>query len=68
MLAIEGMTCQSCSAHVRMALAKVPGVAEARVAFAKAEAVVCAKAGTVVNTTTLIAAVKKAGYKATLKK
>jgi len=67
-LAIEGMTCESCSAHVRTALAKVPGVAEARVDFAKAEAVVCAKPGAVVNAASLIAAVKKAGYKATLKK
>ena len=67
-LAIEGMTCESCSAHVRTALAKLPGVAEARVDFAKAEAVVCAKPGAVVNAATLIAVVKKAGYKAALKK
>ncbi|MBI2481118.1 MAG: heavy-metal-associated domain-containing protein [Planctomycetia bacterium] len=67
-LRIQGMTCETCAAHVRTMLVKVPGVAEAHVNFPKAEATVCSKAGTEVPIATLIDAVKRAGYKATLKR
>ncbi len=67
-LRIQGMTCETCAAHVRTMLAKVPGVAEAHVNYPKAEATECAKAGADVPDVALIDAVKKAGYKATVKR
>lgn len=67
-LSIQGMTCETCAAHVQTALAKVPGVAEARVSYKKSEAMVCTKAGADVPVATLIKVVEKAGYKATLKR
>lgn len=68
MLNIQGMTCDKCAAHVQAMLAKVPGVAEARVSYPKAEAMVCSKAGADVPVAELIDAVKRAGYKATFKR
>lgn len=67
-LDIQGMTCDQCAVHVQKTLAKVSGVAEAHVNFPKHEAVVCTKSSGDVHVDSLIAAVKKAGYKATLKK
>lgn len=66
--AIQGMTCDECTVHVQKALAKVPGVAEARVIFIKREAVVCTKSGANTQVAWLLEAVEKAGYKATLKR
>ena len=68
LLAIEGMTCQECATHVQKALANVPGVAEAKVNYAKAEASVCAKQGVNVASETLVKVVEKAGYKAKVKR
>jgi Cu+-exporting ATPase len=67
LLGIEGMTCENCAAHVQKALAHVPGVAEAKVTYAKGEASVCIRKGTAVTGETLVKAVEKAGYKATVK-
>lgn len=68
LLAIEGMTCQECATHVQKALANVPGVAEAKVNYAKAEASVCAKPGANFAAETLVKVVEKAGYKAKVKR
>lgn len=67
-LAIEGMTCKDCARHVQQALAMVPGVAEAHVNFAKAEAAVCSRRGSDVKAQALFDAVRKAGYRAKLKR
>jgi Cu+-exporting ATPase len=67
LLGIEGMTCENCAAHVQKALTQVPGVAEAKVTYAKGEASVCIKKGTAVTDETLVKAVEKAGYKAKVK-
>lgn len=67
-LSIQGMTCETCATHAQKELAKVPGVAEARVSYQKGEATVCTKAGADVSVATLIKVVEKAGYKATLKR
>lgn len=64
-LAIEGMHCSSCAVVIQKRLNKVEGVREASVNYANEKAVVThdhEKA----NTDTLIAAVKKAGYSASV--
>jgi copper-(or silver)-translocating P-type ATPase len=58
-LAIEGMTCASCSGRVERALRKLPGVDEASVNLASETARVT---GHGVSRDVLIAAVEKAGY------
>ena len=63
-LAIEGMTCASCVARVEKALLKVEGVSEAQVNLATETAWVKALHSQI---PALIAAVEKAGYKATVK-
>ncbi|WP_144138799.1 heavy metal translocating P-type ATPase [Paraburkholderia sp. BCC1884] len=65
-LAIGGMTCAACAMRVEKALAKVPGVAGAAVNLATETASVKLTGETVVTADTLVAAVKKAGYDATL--
>ncbi|OLL27966.1 copper-transporting ATPase [Burkholderia sp. SRS-W-2-2016] len=78
-LQIGGMTCASCAMRVEKALAKVPGVARASVNLATETATVYAEhaaagnaaaananADVDVDVDALIAAVKKAGYEATL--
>jgi Cu+-exporting ATPase len=64
-LAIGGMTCASCAMRVEKALAKVPGVASASVNLATETATVTLSEATS-DAAALIAAVKKAGYEATL--
>ncbi|WP_168791866.1 heavy metal translocating P-type ATPase [Paraburkholderia aromaticivorans] len=64
-LAIGGMTCASCATRVEKALAKVPGVVGASVNLATETATVNLD-GTAAAPDALIAAVKKAGYEATL--
>jgi copper chaperone CopZ len=66
-LAIEGMSCEHCTGHVKKALMEVPGVADAKVSYAKAEAEVCIKPGYAVTGETLVRAVQKAGYRAKVK-
>ncbi|MFM0730210.1 heavy metal translocating P-type ATPase [Paraburkholderia sediminicola] len=68
-LDIGGMTCASCAMRVEKALAKVPGVTGVSVNLATETATVNlgdAAASADTNTDALIAAVKKAGYEATL--
>lgn len=59
-LAITGMTCASCVAHVGKALRKVPGVSDAAVNLATERARVTHDAG--VSTEALVGAVERAGY------
>ena len=63
-LAISGMTCASCAAHVTRALGKAPGVTDARVNLASELAVVYHGAN--VSAGDLISAVESAGYEASL--
>ncbi|SEK67719.1 Cu+-exporting ATPase [Roseateles sp. YR242] len=63
-LAVAGMTCASCVSRVERALKRVPGVESAEVNLATETAQVRALAS--VDTSTLLAAVSKAGYAATL--
>jgi Cu+-exporting ATPase len=63
-LAIEGMTCASCAGRVERALRKTAGVLDASVNLATDQARVRVIGGT--PAATLIAAVTKAGYGATL--
>jgi P-type Cu+ transporter len=66
-LDIGGMTCASCAMRVEKALAKVPGVASVSVNLATETATVNpGDSGTGPDTDALVAAVKKAGYEATL--
>lgn len=66
-LSIQGMTCEDCATHLQKGLSAVPGVAEAKVHFRKAEASVCTKPGADVTPEALVKAVEKAGYKAKVK-
>jgi len=59
-LAISGMTCASCAAHVGGALRKVPGVSDAAVNLASERATVTHDPG--IDPKALIAAVESAGY------
>ncbi len=59
-LAVEGMTCASCVAHVTRALAEVPGVADVQVNLATERARVDHAAA--ISAQDLIAAVRHAGY------
>ena len=63
-LKITGMTCDSCAAHVKDALEKVPGVQSAVVSYAKGAAQLALDPGTAPDA--LTAAVAGLGYKATL--
>ncbi|NBS16907.1 MAG: mercury(II) reductase [Gammaproteobacteria bacterium] len=63
-LKITGMTCDSCAAHVKEALEKVPGVQSAIVSYAKGAAQLALDPGTAPDA--LTAAVAGLGYKATL--
>jgi P-type Cu+ transporter len=63
-LDIGGMTCASCSNRVEKALAQVPGVSSASVNLATERASVSGNAS--VSAAQLVAAVEKAGYRATL--
>ncbi|MGC9270438.1 heavy metal translocating P-type ATPase [Acidiphilium sp.] len=60
-LAIEGMTCASCSARVERTLRKLPGVAGAEVNLASETARVTAVG---VEPAAMIAAIERAGYRA----
>jgi P-type Cu+ transporter len=62
-LAVEGMTCASCTGRVERALARLPGVTEAAVNLATERAQVRHLAGAV-GTADLVAAIASAGYAA----
>ncbi|MHB8363578.1 MAG: heavy metal translocating P-type ATPase [Vulcanimicrobiaceae bacterium] len=59
-LAVTGMTCASCVAHVSRALKKVPGVGDATVNLATERATVTHAPG--IETAALLAAIERAGY------
>lgn len=63
-LAVEGMTCGSCQAHVRRALEAVPGSSDVTVDLASGEARVTVSDMTPHIEQALIEAVQDAGYKA----
>ena len=63
-LKITGMTCESCAAHVKEALERVPGVRSAEVSYAKGNATLAMTAETSNNA--LLAAVAGLGYRAAL--
>lgn len=63
-LKITGMTCDSCAAHVRNALEKVPGVLSAVVSYSDGTAQLATEPGT--SADALTAAVATRGYRATL--
>ncbi|MGF6290787.1 heavy metal translocating P-type ATPase [Paraburkholderia youngii] len=65
-LEIGGMTCAACALRVEKALAKVPGVARASVNLATETATVHPQGTASADAAALIAAVRKAGYEATL--
>ena len=65
-LAIKGMTCASCVARVEKALTRIPEVASASVNLVTNEARVTAKDGQMLDTASLIAAVERIGYGASL--
>jgi mercuric reductase len=64
LLKIAGMTCDSCAAHVKEALEKVPGVRSAVVSYPQDTAQLAFEPGTQLDT--LTAAVAGLGYRATL--
>lgn len=63
-LNVEGMMCDHCVAHVTKALEGVPGVSSSKVSLADKNAVV--EAAPEVTDEALVAAVKDAGYEATV--
>src|SRR5690606_5658195 len=63
-LKITGMTCDSCAAHVKDALEKVPGVQSALVSYPMGTAQLAIEPGT--SSDALTAAVAGLGYKASL--
>ena len=63
-LKITGMTCDSCAAHVKETLEKVPGVRSAVVSYPKCTAQLATDPGTPLDA--LAAAVAGLGYRATL--
>jgi P-type Cu+ transporter len=65
-LEIGGMTCAACALRVEKALTKVPGVARASVNLATETATVHPQGAASADAEALIAAVRKAGYEATL--
>ncbi len=63
-LKITGMTCESCAAHVKEVLEKVPGVHSALVSYPKGTAQLTIEPGTSLDA--LTTAVARLGYQATL--
>lgn len=63
-LHVEGMTCMMCVKHVENALKAVPGVEGAKVSLSEKRAAVLHSEEAAVDA--LIAAVKQAGYDATV--
>jgi copper chaperone len=62
LLSVEGMSCVHCVAHVKEALASVPGVTKAEVDLGKKEAIV---EGSSLDDAALKSAVAEAGYEIT---
>lgn len=66
-IALEGMTCEACAAHIRAALDAVPGVAGVEVSYGQSLATVRLAAGAKVTDEMLLQAVSKAGYRGSLR-
>src|SRR5262245_55233865 len=66
-LSVEGMSCSNCVRHVTDALQQLPGVASAVVSLETRRAVVRVKPGAEVEVKSLVAAVERAGYAATMR-
>ncbi len=64
--AIEGMTCEGCSAIAAKAIRGVPGVLAVEVSYADGQAVVGTEVGCTVPNEKLLAAIESAGYHGTL--
>lgn len=62
-IAIEGMTCEACAAHIQSSLSKLPGVASAVVEYEKGEAKVTTDSDGP-SDEALKKAIEKAGYRA----
>ncbi len=65
-LKVEGMSCEGCSVTVHNELAKVAGVLKAEVKYEEGKAFVTVNSSSPPSSTSLIAAVEKAGYKGSL--
>ena len=63
-ITVDGMTCASCTAHVKDALENVPGVNEAAVSYSTRKARVSADEG--IDHGRLLAAIGALGYRATI--
>lgn len=64
--AVEGMTCAACAAAIRAELTEVPGVAAADVLYEKKRATVQLRPAAATTDEELLAAIERAGYRATL--
>jgi len=64
--AIEGMTCEGCSAIAAKAIRGVPGVLAVEMSYAKEQAMVGTEACCTVSNEKLLAAIESAGYHGTL--
>ena len=62
-ITVDGMTCSSCSTHVKDALEKIPGVNKASVSYPESRAQVLADAGA--SRDQMLAAIAALGYRAT---
>lgn len=65
-IAIEGMTCEACSAALQKAIKSVPGVLGAKVDFKKAQAVVSTDDCCPFPKDEIVKAIEQAGYKGTV--
>lgn len=65
-LAIDGMTCEACSGHIRTALVQVPGVEHVTVSYEDRKATVRVNVEMPPSVDALVQAVETAGYKATI--
>jgi Cu+-exporting ATPase len=63
-LSVDGMTCNNCARHVTEAIQSVPGVRSASVSLEQKSAAVRWNSGAAPEVSTVIAAVKAAGYEA----
>ncbi len=63
-LSIEGMTCAACAITIQNELGKVPGVQSALVSYSDAKATVVVDPTSPPSSTSLVAAVRQAGYQA----
>ena len=65
-LKVDGMSCEGCAVTLHNELLEVAGVLDATVEFEEGRALVSVSAATPPSTESLIAAVEKAGYTASL--